>query len=127
MDSRMSQQPPAPQAVEYASTDVTSPRPTYKWWVVCMLWFVCFFNYADRQAISSIFPKLREEFGFTPVQLGLIGSAFMWVYALGAPFAGYVGDKVRRKELILGGCLFWSFVTVTTSWCTRFWHFITVR
>ena len=48
----------------------------YKWTVVGMLWFVCFFNYADRQMISSVFPKLKEEFGFTPVQLGLIGSAF---------------------------------------------------
>jgi MFS family permease len=55
----------------------------YKWWVVLMLWFVCFFNYADRQAIYAVFPKLKEEFGFDKVQLGLIGSAFMWVYAAG--------------------------------------------
>ena len=46
-----------------------------------MLWFVCFFNYADRQAIFSVFPKLKEEFGFSKVELGLIWSAFMWVYA----------------------------------------------
>jgi hypothetical protein len=50
---------------------------SYKWWVVSMLWFVCFFNYADRQSIFSVFPKLKGEFGFDPVQLGLIGSAFM--------------------------------------------------
>jgi MFS family permease len=99
----------------------------YKWWVVFMLWFICFFNYADRQAISSIFPKLKEEFHFDSVQLGLIGSAFMWVYAAGAPLAGYVGDRVRRKNLILGGCLFWSLVTVTTAWCARLWQFVTVR
>jgi MFS family permease len=92
-----------------------------------MLWFVCFFNYADRQAIFSVFPKLKEEFGFDKVQLGLIGSAFMWVYAAGAPFAGFIGDRVRRKDLILGGCLFWSFVTVTTGWCSKLWHFVTVR
>jgi MFS family permease len=92
-----------------------------------MLWFVCFFNYADRQAIFSVFPKLKEEFGFDPLQLGLIGSAFMWVYAFGAPFAGFVCDRFRRKDLILGGCLFWSFVTVTTGWCSKLWHFVTVR
>lgn len=101
--------------------------PNYKWWVVFMLWLVCFFNYADRQAIFSVFPKLKEEFGFDKVQLGLIGSAFMWVYALGAPLAGYVGDRVRRKDLILGGCLFWSGITVMTGWCSKLWHFVTVR
>jgi len=92
-----------------------------------MLWFVCFFNYADRQAIFAVFPKLKEEFGFDKEQLGWIGSAFMWVYAGGALFAGLIVDRFRRKDLILGGCLFWSFVTVTTGWCSKLWHFITVR
>jgi MFS family permease len=99
----------------------------YKWWVVFMLWWVCFFNYADRQAIFAVFPTLKKEFGFDTVQLGVIGSAFMWVYAFGAPAAGLICDRFRRKDLILGGCLFWSFVTVTTGWCTKFWHFVTVR
>jgi MFS family permease len=92
-----------------------------------MLWFVCFFNYADRQAIMSVFPKFQEEFGFSETQLGLIGSAFMWVYAAGAPIAGFIADRFRRKDLILGGCAFWSFITVTTSWCTQLWQFVTVR
>ncbi|WP_435011610.1 MFS transporter [Tundrisphaera lichenicola] len=109
--------------------DSTSPArsPSYKWWVVFMLWFVCLFNYADRQAISAVFPVLEAEFGFSKFELGLIGSAFMWVYALGGPFAGYVGDRVRRKDLILGGCLFWSVVTMMTGWCGRLWQFVTVR
>ena len=101
--------------------------PRYKWWVVFMLWWVCFFNYADRQAIFAVFPTLRAEFGFDTVELGLIGSAFMWVYAGAAPAAGFIGDRLRRKDLILGGCLFWSFVTVTTGWCSKLWHFVTVR
>lgn len=103
------------------------PGPNYKWWVVAMLWFVCFFNYADRQAISGVFPKLRQEFGFDNEQIGLIASAFMWVYAGGAPFAGFIADRFRRKDLILGGCLFWSVVTVATGWCSKLWHFVTVR
>jgi hypothetical protein len=65
-----------------------------------MLWCICFLNYGDRQAISAIFPKLYDEFHFDTVQLGLIGSAFMWVYALAAPLAGYVGDRLRRKGQI---------------------------
>jgi MFS family permease len=63
---------------------------SYKWRVVAMLWFVCFLNYADRQSIFSVFPKLKEEFGFNKVQLGLIGSAFMWVYAGCAPLTGFI-------------------------------------
>src|SRR5215210_6354476 len=101
------------------SSTVRSMSRHYKWAVVGMLWFVCFFNYADRQAIFSIFPKLKAEFGFDPVQLGLIGSAFMWIYAAGAPLAGFIADHFPRKHLILGGCLFWSAITVLTGFCQR--------
>ena len=117
----MGAQTPTPKAMP------SPAAPNYKWWVLVMLWFVCFFNYADRQAISSVFPKLKEEFGFNKVQLGLIGSAFMYVYAFGSPIAGYLGDRLRRKDLILGGCLFWSIVTVMTGWCGKLWQFVTVR
>src|SRR3954467_14968632 len=110
-------------------TSETAPKtsPSYKWYVVAMLWFICFFNYADRQAIFSVFPKLKEEFGFNKEQLGYIGSAFMWIYAAGAPLAGFIGDRMRRKDLILGGCFAWSIVTMMTGWCSKVWQFVTVR
>lgn len=109
-------------------TDRTPAQSSnYKWMVVAMLWFVCFFNYADRQAIYSVFPKLKEQFGFNKLQLGMIGSAFMWVYAFGAPFAGFIGDRFRRKDLILGGCIFWSAITLITGWCGKIWQFTVVR
>ena len=47
--------------------------PSYKWRIVAMLWCISFFNYADRQAIFSVFPLLEREMHLTPVQLGLLG------------------------------------------------------
>ena len=76
---------------------------SYRWKVVAMLWAISFFNYADRQAIFSVFPLLKKEFGLDPVWLGLLGSSFAWVYGLCAPFAGAIVDRVRRKSAILGG------------------------
>ena len=99
----------------------------YAWAVVGMLWMVCFLNYADRQAITAIFPVLEKQFGFSKFQLGMIGSIFMWIYAAGAFFAGFVSDRVWRKPLILGGCLFWSAVTACTGFCSKLWQFLAVR
>jgi MFS family permease len=104
---------------------MTSPR--YKWAVVGMLWFICFFNYADRQAIFSIFPLLKSHFGFTDTHLGIIGMAFTWVYALSAPFAGQVGDRFSRKTVILCGLYLWSLITGFTALCSKVWHFVLVR
>ncbi len=97
-------------------------RPNYKWWVVAMLWLISFFNYADRQAIFSVFPLLEREMNLTPVQLGLLGSAFAWVYGLGAPFAGMIVDRVRRKTAILGGLHAWSVICMATVLSSNFRH-----
>jgi len=94
----------------------------YKWLVVGMLWLISFFNYADRQAIFSVFPLLEREMQLTPVQLGLLGSAFAWVYGLGAPFAGMVVDRVRRKTAILGGLHTWSLICMATVTSSNFRH-----
>ena len=99
-------------------TTRSPPRRTvgasYKWWVVGMLWLISFFNYADRQAIFSVFPLLEREMGLTPVQLGLLGSSFAWVYGLSAPLAGMVVDRVQRRTAILGGLQVWSIICVAT-------------
>ena len=35
-------------------------EPAYPWIVVGLLWFCGFFNYADRQAVYSVFPLLKS-------------------------------------------------------------------
>jgi MFS family permease len=114
--------PRAPAAADAAPRD-----GVYKWLVVGMLWFVCLFNYADRQAIFSVFTLLRSEMGLNTIQLGFVGSSFMLVYALALPFAGVVGDRVGRKTLILAGLVFWSFITLATALATEYWHLLLFR
>ena len=99
----------------------------YKWAVVAMLWAICFCNYADRQAIFSVFPLLEREMHLTPVQLGLLGSAFAWVYGLAAPLAGMVVDRVRRKTAILGGLHAWSAICIATVFSQNFRHLFLFR
>ncbi len=99
----------------------------YKWWVVVMLWLVCFFNYADRQAIFSVFPLLKSEMNLSDVQLGVVGASFMWVYAAFGPLAGLVGDRLRRKTLIISGLVFWSLITVATALSTNYTHLVIFR
>lgn len=103
------------------------PGPTYKWWVVGMLWFICFFNYADRMAINAVSTVLKKEFHFDNEQFGMIASAFMYVYALSSPFAGQIGDRFPRKFLILGGLFVWSLVTGATAFCRSLYQFVFVR
>ena len=87
----------------------------YPWLVVGMLWWISFFNYADRQAIFSVFPLLKKEMKLSLVDRGLLGSSFALVYGLGAPLAGVIVDRVRRKTAILGGLQAWSVICLATA------------
>ena len=86
----------------------------YKWCVVGMLWGICFLNYADRQAIFALFPLLHAQLGLSDVELALVGSSFMWMYAASGPFAGWIGDRLSRKGLILGGLVLWLLAAAAT-------------
>ena len=92
-----------------------APGTRYAWYVVGMLWSISFFNYADRQAIFSVFPLLEREMHLTPVELGLLGSSFAMVYGLMGPFAGYVVDRVKRKTAVLVGLEIWSVICSSTA------------
>lgn len=102
-------------------------HPRYKWVVVAMLWTIAFFNYADRQAIFSVFPLLEKEMNLDTVQLGILGSAFAWVYGLGALFAGSIVDRIRRKTAILGGLHAWSVICMATALSRTFPHLVFFR
>jgi MFS family permease len=99
----------------------------YKWFVVGILWWISFFNYADRQAVFSVFPLLEKEMGLDNTQLGWLGSSFAWVYGLCAPFAGSIVDRVRRKTAILGGLQAWSLICLATAGSRNLYHLIFFR
>src|SRR3954471_5523660 len=117
---------PKSAVLDYESAAPRS-HSAYRWLVVAMLWFVCLFNYADRQAIYSVYPLLKTEMQLTDIQLGIVGGSFMWVYAAALPFAGVIGDHFSRKTLILGGLIFWSLITLATALSTKYWHLVFFR
>lgn len=97
--------------------------PLYSWVVVGMLWWISVFNYADRQALSAVFPLLANPetgLGLSLEELGLVGSAFAWVYGICAPFAGLLVDRIRRKTAILGGLQAWSLICMATALAGNF-------
>src|ERR1035437_3116561 len=99
----------------------------YKWYVVGMLWLICVFNYADRQALSSLLPLLEREMHLSNVQLGWLTAAFAWVYGLSAPFSGNIADRIRRRTAILGGLQIWSVICAATALASNFTQLIVLR
>ena len=79
------------------------------------MWGAYFLNYCDRQAVFSMFPSLKSDLNMTDGQLGLTGTIFLWVYALGCPIAGQLGDRFSKRKLVVMSLIIWSIVTIATG------------
>ena len=91
-------------------------RPvTRSWLLVALLWVVALLNYLDRQVVFSVLPPLQADLHLSDVQLGLLGTSFLLVYALLSPFAGFVSDRFSRRIVVFFSLLVWSAVTWATA------------
>ena len=83
--------------------------------LVAFMWVAYFLNYSDRQTVFSMFPSLKADLNMTDEQLGLLGTIFLWVYAISCPIAGYIADRFSKRILIILSLVIWSIVTMATG------------
>lgn len=86
--------------------------------LLAFMWGAYFLNYCDRQAIFAMFPVLKQDLRLTDTQLGLTGSIFLWVYAIGCPLAGQLADRFSKRLLVVFSLAIWSVVTLATGMAT---------
>lgn len=99
----------------------------YAWMVVGFLWFVWLLDYLDREAFYSVYPLLQTHLKLSNVELGLLSTSFLWVYAIASPFAGYLADRFGRKKLIVVSLLVWSMMTWATGKAKTFQELLWAR
>jgi MFS family permease len=71
-----------------------------------------FLNYMDRYVGAAVAPLIKTEFKLSDAQIGLLGTAFLLVYAFAALPFGYWGDRGVRKTVIGVGVTIWSIATL---------------
>jgi MFS family permease len=94
---------------------ITESNHRYKWLVVGMIWLIACLNYTDRMTIFTVFPVLQRELKISDISLALIGSSFLWVYGMFSPIGGFLGDRLSRRNVILGSLAGFSVVTFATG------------
>src|SRR5450755_948941 len=72
-------------------------------------------NFYDRNVIGALTEPIRKEFGLSDSQVGLMGSAFIWLYALVGLPLGRVADSWSRRKLLAGGMAVWSLLTAVAA------------
>src|SRR5437899_12719170 len=65
--------------------------------VVCLMYFVA---YVDRVNISVAGPLMRRDLGLTPIQLGLIFSAFAYPYGAMQIVGGWAAARFGPRRVL---------------------------
>src|SRR5712691_2058449 len=71
-----------------------------------------FLNYLDRWVAAAAAPLIQKEFHIDDAQVGLLGTAFLLVYAVAALPFGYWSDRGVRRTVIGVGVTIWSLATL---------------
>jgi ACS family hexuronate transporter-like MFS transporter len=87
-----------------------------RWVVIGVFALANAINFLDRQILAALAPQLMAEFGMTAAGYGDVILAFSVAYAVGAPAAGWVIDRLGLRwgsTLAVG---LWSVAGIATGW-----------
>ena len=71
--------------------------------IFALCWSAYALAYFGRVNISVAIPSIQEELGWSRACLGMVGSCFFWVYAIGQLINGIMGDRVNSRWFIFSG------------------------
>ena len=103
-------------------------RPTHaRYWVIVFAVALAVIQYVDRVCISQAAPFITRDFHLDETQMGWVFSAFTLAYALFEIPAGYLGDRIGPRKVLLRIVLWWSFFTAATGWAWSWTSLVVTR
>ncbi|NJE05274.1 MFS transporter [Thermococcus sp. M36] len=85
------------------------------------------FNYAHRMAVPPLIPMIRAELGINNAEAGLLMTALLLPYAVVQVPAGYIGDRIGRKRLLVMSIIGYSLSSALILFARQYWELLAVR
>jgi len=98
----------------------TDARPSSAGVTLGVLTGINALNYLDRFLVAPILPLLIVGLSLDDRQAGSLQSAFILVYALVSPLAGWLGDRANRLRVAALGVALWSVATAASGLASTF-------
>lgn len=99
----------------------------YARYVLAVMVGINFLNYVDRWIGSAVATLLQKEFHLSDFETGLLGTAFLLVYAVATLPFGYWADRGVRRTVIGVGVAIWSCATVISGFVQNFTQLFLAR
>jgi predicted MFS family arabinose efflux permease len=87
---------------------------------VLVLFAINILNFYDRHVPGALVEPMRKEFHLSDMQIGLLGSVFIWLYAIMGVPLGRIADSGSRKKLLAWGLVVWASLTACAAIATNY-------
>jgi MFS family permease len=106
-------------------TDPRQPREYrlssgYKTYVFTLLCLLYLFDYMDRMVVTSLFPFIKQDWGLTDAQCGLLVSVVYWTIILFTFPVSVLVDRWSRRKTIGIMAVIWCLATALCAWTRSF-------
>ncbi|ATB33296.1 spinster family MFS transporter [Melittangium boletus] len=95
--------------------------------VLLLLFLANLLNFFDRTLPAIVTEPLREEYGLSDLQLGLVFAAFTLVYAVAGLPLGRLADTGARRKVLGWGLVVWSAFTGLNALAWSYASFFLLR
>ncbi|MFQ6155927.1 MFS transporter [Micrococcus luteus] len=85
------------------------------------------FDGMDSAIVAFLMPDVRHVFALSSGQLGLVASAAPFGFLFGAFFAGYLGDKLGRKKVMMYSLALYAVASLVAASAWNFEVFLIAR
>lgn len=92
-----------------------------------VLSLVAFVDAVDRGILPGVLSDVQDDLGFSDLQAGVLGTAFVVASFLVTVPAGYLADRVSRTRTIAIVLAAWGLLSVANAAVTGFAQFVAVR
>ena len=113
--------PPAPGSADHPLVRAVQRRS------IALLVAAALLNYLDRSALAIANPLIRRDLGVSAGQMGLLLSAFLWVYAFAQLPVGALIDRIRPRRALGFGLALWSAAQAAGGFVGGFGAFVGAR
>ncbi|MBR9909324.1 MAG: MFS transporter [Gammaproteobacteria bacterium] len=101
---------------------------SHAWYTLALLTLIYVCHAVDRSVISIVLEPLKQEFGISDSQVGILtGLAYATLYSLAGIPLGYLIDRVNRRNLLAVLVTVWSGCTLLCGLAQNYWHLLIAR
>jgi len=98
-----------------------------RYWILAIIVIATAINYLDRANLSIVAPYVKKDLHISPIELGLVFSAFSWTYAALQIPGGWVLERVGPRITFGIALIFWSIVTGSIALAKGFGSLLGLR